>query len=510
MPKLSIRARLGAAILLLSVLLIVIGTLGVTGMARSNDANRETYENRLASTRLIGDAELSVSRERTTVDRIAFDPTAPTVDKDVATYRMLKGQGMEAWTQYLALPATSTESSLAAVVNAKRSQVQNELDAFADSVKGMDGAAVKLALKKIALANTDYVTASANLKQLQRDEAKARYAGAEAGFRLFRAITAGTAVLGLLAGALTFMSLRRAISGPLDEALRHFDRIAAGDLSQRIEIRSSDEMGALLQGLSQMRDGLATTVNAVRHVSDTIATAAQQIASGNLDLSSRTEQQAASLQETAASMEELTGTVRQNAENASQALTLATSATETAHHGSSAVEGVVATMAEIDQSSARIGDIIAIIEGIAFQTNILALNAAVEAARAGEQGRGFAVVASEVRTLAQRSSAAAKEIKELIETSSGKVQAGGTLVNEAGGRMQAILTSVKRVADIMGEISAASSEQSSGIEQVAHAVAQMDTATQQNATLVEQAAAAAQLLEQQARQLKETVAVFRL
>jgi methyl-accepting chemotaxis protein-1 (serine sensor receptor) len=200
---------------------------------------------------------------------------------------------------------------------------------------------------------------------------------------------------------------------------------------------------------------------------------------------------------TVASMEELTGTVRQNAENASQALPLATSATETARHGSSAVEGAVATMAKIDQSSARIGDIIAIIEGIAFQTNIRALNTAVEAARAGEQqGRGFAVVASEVRTLAQSSSAAAKEIKELIETSSGKVQAGGTLVNEAGGRMQAILTSVKRVADIVGEISAASSGRSAGLHQVAHAVAQTDSTTQQNATLVEQAAAAAQLLAQ--------------
>jgi len=508
--KLSIRARLGAAILLLSVLLIAIGALGVTGMARSNDANRETYANRLASTRLIGDAELSVSRERTTVDRIAFDPAAPTVDKDVATYHMLKGQGTQAWTQYLALPATSKESALAAVVNAKRGEVQNDLDAFADSIKGMDVAAVKVALKKIAVANTDYVTASAELKQFQRDQAKARYADAEAGFRRFRAITVGTAVLGLLAGIFTFVSLRRAIGGPLDEALGHFDRIAAGDLSQRIEVRSHDEMGALLRGLSQMRDGLANTVTAVRHASEAIATAAQQIASGNLDLSARTEQQAASLQETAASMEELTGTVRHNAENARHALTLATSATETAQRGSSAVDGVVATMAGIDESSARIGDIIAIIEGIAFQTNILALNAAVEAARAGEQGRGFAVVASEVRALAQRSSAAAREIKELIETSSEKVQAGGTLVSEAGGRMQDILTGVERVAGIMGEISAASSQQSSGIEQVALAVAQMDSVTQQNAALVEQAAAAAQSLEEQARQLRETVAVFRL
>ncbi|WP_144146911.1 methyl-accepting chemotaxis protein [Paraburkholderia sp. BCC1884] len=509
MPKLSIRARLGATILLFSVLLMTIGALGVTGMANSNDANRETYANRLASTRLIGDAELAISRERTTVDRIAFDPAAPTVDKDVATYRMLKGQGLAAWAQYLALPATASEVRLAAAVNAKRGRVQSNLDAFADSIESMDGAAVKVALKAIAVANTDYVTASADLKQFQRDEAKGRYADAEASFRRFRAITFATVVLGLLAGALTFVSLRRAIGTPLDAALGHFERIAAGDLSHPIDVWSHDEMGALLSGLAQMRDGLANTVTTVRRASDTIATTAQQIAAGNLDLSSRTEQQAASLQETAASMEELTSTVKHNADNARQALTLAAGATETAHLGSSAVDGVVRTMAEIDQSSVRIGNIIAIIEGIAFQTNILALNAAVEAARAGEQGRGFAVVAAEVRTLAQRASAAAKEIKQLIETSSKKVQAGGTLVDEAGGRMQAILVDVKRVADIMGEISAASSEQSSGIEQVARAVAEMDLVTQQNAALVEQATAATQSLEQQARQLKETVAVFR-
>jgi len=510
MSKLSIRARLGAAILFLCVLLTAIGALGVTGMARSNDANRETYTNRLASTRLIGDAELAISRERTTVDRIAFDPAAPTVEKDIATYRMLKGQGMDAWAQYLALPATSDENRLSAAVSARRSQVQNQLDAFADSVKGMDNAAVKVALKKIALANTDYVTVSADLKQFQRDQAKAQYDASEAGFERFRAMTIASIVFGLLAGVFTFVSLRRAIGRPLAEALEHFHRIATGDLSQRIESRSHDEMGMLLHGLSQMRDGLVSTVTTVRHASEAIATAAQQITSGNLHLSARTEQQAASLQETAASMEELTGTVRHNAENARQAQALAANAANMADHGNSVVGDVVTTMKEIDQSSGRIGDIIAIIDAIAFQTNILALNAAVEAARAGEQGRGFAVVAAEVRMLAQRSSAAAKEIKELIETSSGKVEVGGTLVNEAGGRMQAILTGVRRVADIMDEISAASSEQSTGIEQVTRAVAEMDSVTQHNAALVEEAAAAAQSLEQQARMLKETVAVFRI
>jgi methyl-accepting chemotaxis protein-1 (serine sensor receptor) len=260
MSNLSIRARLGAAILFLCVLLTAIGALGVTGMARSNDANRETYTNRLASTRLIGDAELAISRERTTVDRIAFDPAAPTVEKDIATYRMLKGQGMDAWTKYLALPATSDENRLAAAVSARRSQVQNQLDAFADSVKGMDDAAVKVALKKIALANTDYVTVSADLKQFQRDQAKAQYDDSEASFQRFRAMTIASIVFGLLAGVFTFVSLRRAIGRPIAEALGHFNRIATGDLSQRIEARSHDEMGMLLHGLSQMRDGLVSEV----------------------------------------------------------------------------------------------------------------------------------------------------------------------------------------------------------------------------------------------------------
>ncbi|MDF3834227.1 methyl-accepting chemotaxis protein, partial [Cupriavidus basilensis] len=297
---------------------------------------------------------------------------------------------------------------------------------------------------------------------------------------------------------------------PLDAALQHFDHITAGDLSRPVEIHSRDEMGQLLSGIAKMQDGLAQTVLAVRTGSDTIAAATKQIAAGNVDLSSRTEEQAASLEQTAASMEELTGTVKQNAENARQAAVLSATASNTANQGGEVIRNVVATMSEINESSTRISDIISLIEGIAFQTNILALNAAVEAARAGEQGRGFAVVAGEVRSLAQRSSSAAKEIKDLIDKSSARVTTGTALVGKAGSTMDEIIRDIQRVSDIMGEISAASVEQTSGIEQVALAVSQMDEVTQQNASLVEEAAAAAQSLEEQAARLKDTVAVFRL
>jgi methyl-accepting chemotaxis protein-1 (serine sensor receptor) len=265
-----------------------------------------------------------------------------------------------------------------------------------------------------------------------------------------------------------------------------------------------------MQGLAKMQASLVGTVRSVRSGSESIASATKQIAAGNIDLSSRTEEQASALQETASSMDELTGTVKQNADNARQASSLAANASEIANKGSRVVAQVVGTMGEINQSSAKIADIITIIEGIAFQTNILALNAAVEAARAGEEGRGFAVVAGEVRSLAQRSSAAAKEIKGLIDTSVERVQSGTSLVDEAGRTMSEIIGAVQRVTDIMGEIAAASEEQSGGIDQVARAVTQMDEVTQQNAALVEEAAAAAQSLEDQAAKLRQAVAVFHL
>ncbi|EDO3455879.1 methyl-accepting chemotaxis protein [Salmonella enterica subsp. enterica serovar Newport] len=298
-----------------------------------------------------------------------------------------------------------------------------------------------------------------------------------------------------------------ALMNRLIESIRH---IASGDLVKRIDVEGSNEMGQLAENLRHMQSELMRTVGDVRNGANAIYSGASEIAMGNNDLSSRTEQQAASLEETAASMEQLTATVKQNAENARQASHLALSASETAQKGGKVVDNVVQTMRDIASSSQKIADIISVIDGIAFQTNILALNAAVEAARAGEQGRGFAVVAGEVRNLAQRSAQAAREIKSLIEDSVSRVDVGSTLVESAGETMDEIVNAVTRVTDIMGEIASASDEQSRGIDQVGLAVAEMDRVTQQNASLVEESAAAAAALEEQASRLTQAVAVFRI
>ncbi|MEJ1167772.1 methyl-accepting chemotaxis protein [Variovorax sp. CCNWLW235] len=317
------------------------------------------------------------------------------------------------------------------------------------------------------------------------------------------------ALAAVVLGAALIIFLRRTVR-PLSVLGEHVQTIGQGDLSHQLSSDRRDEIGVITRAVESMRAGLANVVSGVRTGTDAIATASGQIAAGNQDLSSRTEEQASSLEETAASMEELTSTVKQNADNARQANQLALSASEVAIKGGNVVGQVVDTMASINASSKKIVDIIGVIDGIAFQTNILALNAAVEAARAGEQGRGFAVVASEVRSLAQRSAAAAKEIKGLIDDSVGKVDVGSALVGEAGKTMEEIVSGVKRVADIIGEITAASQEQSTGIEQVNQAISQMDQVTQQNAALVEEAAAAAQSMQEQAASLVEAVSVFRL
>jgi len=319
-----------------------------------------------------------------------------------------------------------------------------------------------------------------------------------------------TAVIALAVAIGCAWYIALAITRPIESAVQVAQTVAAGDLTSTITVDTSEETGQLLQALKDMNGSLIKVVAQVRSGTDTIACASSEIASGNLDLSSRTEEQASSLEETASSMEELTSTVRQNSDNAQQANQLARTASGVAEKGGDVVARVVQTMDSINESSSKIVDIIGVIDGIAFQTNILALNAAVEAARAGEQGRGFAVVASEVRNLAQRSAAAAKEIKQLIGDSVEKVGAGSKLVAEAGSTMGEIVTSVQRVTDIIQEISLATQEQSVGIDQINDAIGQMDTVTQQNAALVEEAAAASASLQEQAQSLAAVVSVFKL
>jgi methyl-accepting chemotaxis protein len=348
------------------------------------------------------------------------------------------------------------------------------------------------------------------LVDLQKTQSQASGAEAKKDIDSSRMLMIILGLIALGAGAFFAHWITRSITRPLNEAVDVARHVANGDLTMHIDAQSDDETGQLLQALKEMNESLSKTVGEVRSGAETIATASQEIAAGNLNLSSRTESQASALEETASSMEELTSTVKANADNARQASQLVMSASDVATKGGQVVGQVVKTMGSIKESSRRIADIISVIDGIAFQTNILALNAAVEAARAGEQGRGFAVVAAEVRNLAQRSAAAAKEIKSLIDDSVERVDVGSKLVDEAGRTMDEIVTSVKHVVDIMNEITSASHEQSSGIEQVNEAIAQMDEMTQQNAALVEEAAAAAQSLLDQAQSLATSVSVFKL
>ncbi|WP_233830380.1 methyl-accepting chemotaxis protein [Paraburkholderia sp. ZP32-5] len=506
----TIKARIGFTMAFLAALLIAIGVFGVIGMSRTNTAYQGTFTNDMPSAVAIGNAEIFAARERMTLDRAVLLAGTPEAATAIERGHASRGTSDMWWKKYLDLPRGAEEDRLAQDTSAKRDALHRELDTFAADIAANKPASFIDDAKRLQAAYNDLGTADDALSQLQFNSAKHGYDAAQASFEVFRLISTGAVILGALAAVFSYLTLSRAIGRPLDEALGHFDAIAAGDLRRPVVVTSRDEMGQLLDGIARMQRSLTETVRSVRGGSESIATATRQIAAGNIDLSSRTEEQASALQQTASSMDQLTGTVKQNADNARQASSLAANASEIANKGSAVVGQVVGTMGDINQSSAKIADIISIIEGIAFQTNILALNAAVEAARAGEEGRGFAVVAGEVRSLAQRSSAAAKEIKELIDTSVERVQSGSALVDEAGRTMTEIISAVQRVTDIMGEIAAASEEQSSGIDQVARAVTQMDEVTQQNAALVEEAAAAASSLEEQAARLRSAVSVFQV
>jgi methyl-accepting chemotaxis protein len=417
----------------------------------------------------------------------------------------------EAWKELQKLPASEQGEAIRARIDAAKTTARalnsrflelalNHRDKEARELLMANGAPANEAWQA-ALDENIHMQTEANERDAQSAEASNIFA-----IKLTLVLSALAIILMIAAGVV----MTRGITRPLRQAVSVAEAVASGDLSSKIEVTTRDETGQLLQALKNMNENLASIVGEVRASTDTINTASGEISSGNSDLSQRTEQQASSLEQTASSMEELTSTVKQNAENARQANQLAISASEIAAKGGGVVRDVVDTMTGISDSSKKIADIIAVIDGIAFQTNILALNAAVEAARAGEQGRGFAVVAGEVRNLAQRSAAAAKEIKELISNSVAKVDTGTELVAQAGKTMEEIVTSIKRVTDIMSEITAASQEQSTGIEQVNQAVSQMDEVTQQNAALVEQAAAAAESLNEEAQNLAKSVAVFKL
>ncbi|RFB69541.1 MULTISPECIES: methyl-accepting chemotaxis protein [unclassified Herbaspirillum] len=396
-------------------------------------------------------------------------------------------------------------------VNAARAQYTPVLNNFLAAVKdGQVEQARDLILPEIAPYQVAYFKALDNLIAFQGRGMEQAGQEAERVSGAASVLMIAMATIASLLAVLVGYSVMRSITRPLNAAINIAERVAGGDLSVRVENSAHDETGKLLTALQGMRDGLVNAVTQVRDGSDAISVAAREIADGNANLSARTELQASTLEETASSMLELTDAVNHNAENARQANQLVMNASQVATQGGDVVTQVVNTMREIKDSSRQIVEIIGVIDGIAFQTNILALNAAVEAARAGEQGRGFAVVAAEVRGLAQRSASAAKEIAGLIQNSVKKVDAGSTLVDQAGTTMQDIVRSVKHVADIMTEISAASDEQSAGIRQVNDAIEQIDDMTQQNSALVEQAAAAAQSMHDQSMALGRAVSIFKI
>ena len=509
--NLKIGTRLKCGFALMITLLVALAVFGITRI-HAIDADTEIIvHDRYVKIALAHTIENEVNRQARAM-RTALIAN----DNDISARELAKVSDSapviaKALDQLQAIIRTEQGKAALQALIAARATFQDREHRLIELIKSKQGDAARdYLLKEIIPPQTAYLAAieAFALTQVQGMEQFSKEANemADGASALMITLSVAATLLALLTAHL----LTRSIVLPLRRALEVAQTVAAGDLRTRFDTCAKDETGQLLQALEEMNDSLKNIVGQVRAGTDTIATASTQIASGNQDLSSRTEQQASSLEETAASMEELTATVKNNASNAHQANQLADAAAGVAVKGGAVVAEVVGTMDAINAASRKIVDIISVIDGIAFQTNILALNAAVEAARAGEQGRGFAVVASEVRTLAQRSAAAAKEIKELIGDSVDKVNQGGKLVADAGATMEDIVASVHRVSTIITEITTASKEQSAGIDEVYKAIGEMDQVTQQNAALVEQAAAAAESMQQQAAQLAEVVSVFQV
>jgi methyl-accepting chemotaxis protein len=492
------------------LLTLILGISNIAALSRVNQSTTELADNWMPSVRAVMDIRGDVGElRRWELAHLLFEDPELLSNAERRMDAALDGMKKHR-TAYAALISSPTEKAMADDFDKKMASYMDshaKILQLSRAGNKVEGRALASATAPAINEFTDIINQLVKLNIAGGDAASD---AATATYQSARTLSITLLVLNIAIGIVLALWVARIVAAPLQEALSLARQVADGDLTQVIDVRSSCETGQLMQALKDMTGNLQHLVGQVRYGTETIATASSEIASGNQDLSSRTEEQASSLEETASSMEELTSTVKQNADNARQANQLAQSASGIAMKGGDVVGQVVGTMASINESSRKIVDIISVIDGIAFQTNILALNAAVEAARAGEQGRGFAVVASEVRNLAHRSAAAAKDIKLLISDSVDKVEAGSVLVNQAGETMNEIVTSITRVTDIMSEITSASVEQSAGIEQVNTAIVQMDQVTQQNAALVEEAAAAAESMQEQAAKLSEVVSVFKL
>ena len=511
LSNLKIGARLGLGFALVLALLVAVAGLGLASMGRIDAGMEQIVDNhnvKIFSAGAMGENFRDISLAVANIVLVTDPGDVKTQVENLAAARARYGAAKKV---LIATELSAREKELLAKLEQAILFAKPKVDRTVElGMAGSREEATENMLKQSAPATIAAIGVIDEIVQFEKKLETEAAAAAKAEYVKVNRLMMIIGALAVLGGAVVAWFITRSITGPIRAAVALAETVASGDLSSKVEVTSGDETGQLMAALKHMNDNLNQIVGEVRSGTDAIATASGEIASGNLDLSSRTEQQASALEETASSMEELTSTVKQNADNARQANVLAASASDVAVKGGQVVSQVVDTMGAINASARKIVDIIGVIDGIAFQTNILALNAAVEAARAGEQGRGFAVVATEVRNLAQRSAAAAKEIKVLIGDSVAAVETGSRLVDQAGETMGDIVASVARVTDIMSEITAASHEQEAGIEQINQAIGEMDAVTQQNAALVEEAAAAAGSLREQAGNLAHAVSVFKL
>jgi methyl-accepting chemotaxis protein len=511
MNNLKIGTRLGFGFSLILLLLVAMTSIGILRLSSASDKTDEMINVKIRDERLTAEwgKIIEVNAARTTGAFMVRE----SADQKKLEALMAESSGRATQIQDQ-IGSTIDDDQLKPlfkqVLDTRKAYTEFRKAVFAAKNAGDLEKATKIYEGDMTQSRIQYLAALKNFVDKQAALLDASAAEIQQQYRSGRTLLIMLGLAAIVMGVFAAWWITRTITQPINEALKVAETVSSGDLTSDIQVNSNDETGQLMHALKTMNTNLVNIVGQVRNGTDLIATASTQIAAGNQDLSSRTEEQASSLEETASSMEELTSTVRFNAENARQANELAINASEIASRGGSVVGEVVSTMGSINDSSRKIVDIISVIDGIAFQTNILALNAAVEAARAGEQGRGFAVVASEVRNLAQRSASAAKDIKGLIDDSVQKVQIGSELVDKAGQTMEEIVQSISRVTQIMTQISNASEEQSIGIAQVNDAITQMDQVTQQNAALVEEAAAAAESMQEQSAKLADVVSVFKL